>query len=61
MEKLIEDYIRLKQKQAIKEYKDKNNSINLLGIALFFILITVGVYWANETIKLNKPAIVNSK
>jgi hypothetical protein len=61
MEKLIEDYIRLKQKQAIKEYKDKNNSSNLLGIALFFILITVGVYWANETIKLNKPAIVNSK
>ena len=61
MEKLIEDYVKLKQKQAIKEYKDKNNSSNLLGIALFFILVTVGVYWANETIKLNKPAIVNSK
>jgi hypothetical protein len=61
MKEIIEDYIKLKQKQAIKEYKDKNNSSNLLGIALFFILITVGVYWANETIKLNKPAIVNSK
>ena len=61
MKEIIEDYIKLKQKQAIKEYKDKNNSSNLLEIALFFILITVGVYWANETIKLNKPAIVNSK
>ena len=61
MKEIIEDYIKLKQKQAIKEYKDKNNSSNLLGIALFFILVTVGVYWANETIKLNKPAIVNSK
>ena len=44
MKEIIEDYIKLKQKQAIKEYKDKNNSSNLLGIALFFILITVGVY-----------------
>ena len=61
MKEIIEDYIKLKQKQAIKEYKDKNNSSNLLGIALFFILVTVSVYWANETIKLNKPAIVNSK
>ena len=61
MKEIIEDYIKLKQKQAIKEYKDKNNSSNLLGIALFFILITVSVYWANETINLNKPAIVNSK
>ena len=61
MKEIIEDYIKLKQKQAIKEYKDKNNSSNLLGIALFFILVTVSVYWANETINLNKPAIVNSK
>ena len=61
MEKFIEDYIKLKQKQAIKEHKDKSNSSNLLGIVLFFILVTGAVYWANETIKLNKPAIVNPR
>ena len=61
MKEIIEDYIKLKQKQAIKEYKDKNNSSNLLGIALFFILVTGFVYLAHENIKLNKPAIVNSK
>ena len=61
MKEIIEDYIKLKQKQAIKEYKDKNNSSNLLGIALFFILITGFVYLAHENTKLNKPAIVNSK
>lgn len=61
MEKLIEDYIRFIKKEAIKEYKDKNNSSNLLGIALFFILVTGFVYLAHENTKLNKPAIVNSK
>jgi hypothetical protein len=61
MKEIIEDYIKLKQKQAIKEYKDKNNSSNLLGIALFFILVTGFVYLAHENIKLNKPAIVNLK
>jgi hypothetical protein len=61
MDEIIKDYIRLKQKQAVKEYKDKNNSSSLLGTALFFILITGFVYYANENIKLNKPAIVNPK
>ena len=61
MEKLIEDYIRLKQKEAIKEYKDKNNSNKLLELFLSLILVTGFVYLAHENIKLNKPAIVNLK
>jgi hypothetical protein len=61
MEKLIEDYIRLKQKEAIKEHKDKNNSNKLLELFLSLILVTGFVYLAHENIKLNKPAIVNLK
>lgn len=61
MDEFIKDYIKLKQKQAIKEHKDKSNPSNLLGIALFFILVTGAVYWTNENIKLNKPAIVNPR
>lgn len=61
MKEFFQDYIELKQKQAIKEHKDKKNSSNLLEIALYLFLVTGAVYWANENIKLNKPAIVNSR
>ena len=61
MKEIIEDYVKLKQKQAIQEYKDKNNSNKLLELFLSLILVTGFVYLAHENTKLNKPAIVNSK
>jgi hypothetical protein len=61
MKEIIEDYIRFIKKEAIKEHKDKNNSSNLLELFLSLILVTGFVYMAHENIKLNTPAIVNTK